>query len=69
MIFPFSCLPSLLQYVVQLFLCSLTVFHWLSSCLLLRAIGEGIQLLRLYAVSAKEAASSEQSKEGRSRYL
>jgi len=38
------------------------------SCLLLRAAGKGIQLLHLYAVSVTEAASSEQSREGKCWY-
>lgn len=63
-------LSSLLQYVVKLLLCSLTVLCRLSShsCLLLRAIVKGVQLLHLYALSVTEAAFSEQSKEGKCWY-
>lgn len=59
---PISSLPSLLQYVVQLFLHSLYWVFLSAFCLLLRATGKESQLLHLYPVSETGAASSEQGR-------
>lgn len=62
---PFSCLPSILQYVMQLFLCNPTV-GFLVVLLAAQPHGEEDQLLHLYTVLVTEAASLEHSKEGKS---
>lgn len=61
----FSCPPSILQYVVQLFLCS-RIVGFLVVLLAAQPHREEDQLLRLYTVLLTKATSLEHGMEGKS---